>query len=71
MAVDLLPELALIPSGDFLMGSDDADDDESPAHKVHLDDFLIAVHPVTQPNTSASCTTPATARRRSTSCRWW
>ena len=47
MAADLLPELALIPSGEFLMGSDDADDDEKPAHRVHLDDFLIAVHPVT------------------------
>ena len=30
------------------MGSDDADDDERPAHRVHVDDFLIAVHPVTQ-----------------------
>jgi len=29
------------------MGSDDADADEKPAHRVHLDDFLIAVHPVT------------------------
>jgi formylglycine-generating enzyme len=48
MAADLLPEMALIPSGEFLMGSDDADDDERPAHRVHLDDFLIAVHPVTQ-----------------------
>ena len=47
MAADLLPELALIPSGEFLMGSDDADDDERPAHRVHLDDFLMAVHPVT------------------------
>lgn len=47
MASDLLPELALIPSGEFLMGSDDADDDERPPHRVHLDDFHIAVHPVT------------------------
>src|SRR6185436_299182 len=47
MAADLLPEMALIPSGEFLMGSDDADDDEKPAHRVHLDDFLVAVHPVT------------------------
>jgi formylglycine-generating enzyme required for sulfatase activity len=44
---DLLPEFALIPSGEFVMGSDDADEDERPAHRVHLDDFLIAVHPVT------------------------
>ena len=47
MPPDLLPELALIPSGEFLMGSDDADDDERPAHRVHVDDFLMAVHPVT------------------------
>jgi formylglycine-generating enzyme len=47
MAAELLPELALIPAGEFLMGSDDADDDEKPAHRVYLDDFLIAVHPVT------------------------
>lgn len=44
---DLLPELALIPSGDFVMGSDDGEEDERPAHRVHLDDFLIGVHPVT------------------------
>jgi formylglycine-generating enzyme required for sulfatase activity len=48
MASDLLPELALIPAGEFIMGSDDAEEDERPAHRVHLDDFLIAVHPVTQ-----------------------
>lgn len=48
MAADLLPELALIPSGEFVMGSEDADEDERPAHRVSVDDFLIAVHPVTQ-----------------------
>jgi len=47
MAAELLPELALIPSGEFLMGSDEAAD-ERPAHRVHLDDFLIGVQPVTQ-----------------------
>jgi len=46
MPVDLLPELVLVPSGDFVMGSDDADD-ERPAHRVHLDAFMIAVQPVT------------------------
>lgn len=48
MPADLLPELALIPSGEFLMGSHAAADDEGPMHRVHLDDFKIAVHPVTQ-----------------------
>jgi len=47
MPADLLPELALIPAGEFLMGSNDADEDERPEHRVHVDDFLIGVHPVT------------------------
>ena len=44
---DLLPELARIPAGDFTMGADDAEEDERPPHRVHLDEFLIGVHPVT------------------------
>ncbi len=48
MPADLLPELALIPSGEFVMGSDDADEDERPAHRVSVDAFRMAVHPVTQ-----------------------
>src|SRR4051812_47838192 len=47
MASDLVPELALIPTGEFLMGSDDAEDDERPVHPVHVDDFFIGVQPVT------------------------
>lgn len=47
MAFELIPELALIPSGEFVMGSDEADEDERPAHRVHLDDYLIAAQPVT------------------------
>jgi sulfatase modifying factor 1 len=46
-AADLLSEFALIPSGEFVMGSDDADEDERPPHRVHLDDFFMAVHSVT------------------------
>jgi len=46
-AADLLPELKLVPAGEFVMGTDDADEDERPAHRIHLDDFLIAAHPVT------------------------
>jgi formylglycine-generating enzyme len=48
MSADLLPELALIPAGEFLMGSEDSDPDERPVHSVHLDAFLIGVQPVTQ-----------------------
>lgn len=47
MKADLLPELALIPSGEFLMGSDDGDEDERPAHRVHVEEFNIGVQPVT------------------------
>ena len=47
-AADILPELALVPAGEFVMGTEDADDDERPAHRVHLDDFLMGVQPVTQ-----------------------
>ena len=47
MTSDLAPELALIPAGDFLMGSEDAEEDERPVHRVHVDDFLLGVQPVT------------------------
>lgn len=47
MSADLLPELAVIPSGEFLMGSNEGDDDERPAHSVHLEEYSIGVHPVT------------------------
>lgn len=47
MAADLLPDLALIPAGEFLMGSDEADEDEKPVHRVHVEDFFMAVQPVT------------------------
>ena len=47
MASDLAPELALIPAGEFLMGSEDAEEDERPVHRVHVDDFFIGVQPVT------------------------
>jgi sulfatase modifying factor 1 len=46
MQADLLPELALVPAGDFLMGSDDAEEDERPVHRVYLEDFYLGVQPV-------------------------
>lgn len=42
-----MPELARIPAGEFIMGSEEADEDERPAHCVYLDEFHLAVHPVT------------------------
>jgi formylglycine-generating enzyme required for sulfatase activity len=41
------PDLARIPAGDFLMGASDADDDERPVHRVHVGEFYIGRHPVT------------------------
>jgi formylglycine-generating enzyme required for sulfatase activity len=34
-------EMVLIPAGDFIMGSDTGDPNESPSHVVHLDTFYI------------------------------
>ncbi len=39
--------MLLIPKGEFLMGSNDADDDQKPAHKVYLDAFYIDKYEVT------------------------
>ena len=30
-----------VPAGEFIMGSNDGDDDEKPEHKVYLDDYWI------------------------------
>ncbi len=43
-----LVEMILIAGGDFEMGSDDADSDESPAHNVTVSDFWIGKKEVTQ-----------------------
>lgn len=42
-----LPELARIPAGEFLMGSNGAEEDERPPHQVFVDEFLIGIYPVT------------------------
>jgi formylglycine-generating enzyme required for sulfatase activity len=36
-----------VPAGWFLMGADDGRDDERPVHRVWIDAFELAVHPVT------------------------
>lgn len=36
-----------IPAGDFIMGTDERFSDEGPRHVVHLDNYLIDRHPVT------------------------
>ncbi|MBM3239638.1 tetratricopeptide repeat protein [Candidatus Poribacteria bacterium] len=40
-------EMALIPAGEFQMGSNDGGDREKPVHTVYLDAFYIDVYPVT------------------------
>ena len=46
MTLDALPRLALIPAGEFLMGADEAEEDERPVHRVHVDDVLMGIQPV-------------------------
>jgi sulfatase modifying factor 1 len=43
----LLPDLARISGGDFLMGAADAEEDERPVHHVHVGEFFIGRFPVT------------------------
>jgi len=40
--------MVLVPAGKFTMGSEDGEPDERPAHKVHLDAYLIDQTPVTR-----------------------
>ena len=61
MTADLQPELSRIPAGEFLMGSDRGDDDERPAHRVRVAEFLMAVEPVT--NAQYARFVRATSRR--------
>src|SRR5207248_7596311 len=40
--------LVLLPAGDFVMGDDDGDADEKPAHKVHVNAFFMDTREITQ-----------------------
>jgi formylglycine-generating enzyme required for sulfatase activity len=40
-------EMALIPAGEFWMGSGDGNDDEKPRHRVELDAFYIDRYEIT------------------------
>jgi formylglycine-generating enzyme len=44
---EFVPEFRTIPAGAFVMGSDAGAADERPAHSVYVDEFGIAVHPIT------------------------
>lgn len=39
--------MVLVPAGDFMMGSDKGDEDESPVHRVHLNAFYLDKFEVT------------------------
>jgi formylglycine-generating enzyme required for sulfatase activity len=39
--------MVLVPGGQFLMGSDDGNPDESPAHRIYVSSFFIDIHEVT------------------------
>jgi formylglycine-generating enzyme required for sulfatase activity len=47
MADQPLLEVARIAAGEFVMGADDGEDDESPPHRAYVDEFAIGTHPVT------------------------
>ena len=63
--------MALIPAGEFLMGSPDSDSDEKPQHRVSLDAYYIDVYEVTNARyascvSAGECTAPAEGRGIST-----
>jgi formylglycine-generating enzyme len=47
MLEDLVPRFTRIPGGEFGMGANDGDEDERPAHRVHVDAFEISLNAVT------------------------
>jgi len=46
-SADVLPALVLIPEGWFLMGCESGQDNEKPVHRVWIDEFQMAICPVT------------------------
>jgi formylglycine-generating enzyme required for sulfatase activity len=42
-----LLDVARIPASEFLMGAEDGEEDERPAHRAYLDEYCIGTHPVT------------------------
>jgi formylglycine-generating enzyme required for sulfatase activity len=47
MTDESLLRVARIAAGEFVMGADDGEDDERPAHRAYVDDFAIGVCTVT------------------------
>jgi formylglycine-generating enzyme required for sulfatase activity len=44
---EAVPDMIRIPATQFIMGSEDGEEDERPAHAVTLDPYEISAHPVT------------------------
>jgi formylglycine-generating enzyme required for sulfatase activity len=47
MPDELFPRFARVPEGEFVMGADDGDEDERPAHTASVDAFHLSVFPIT------------------------
>jgi formylglycine-generating enzyme len=47
MSDELLLQVARIAAGEFVMGSEDGEEDERPRHRAYIDDFAIGTYPVT------------------------
>jgi formylglycine-generating enzyme required for sulfatase activity len=47
MVEQSLPKAARIPAGEFLMGAEDGEEDERPAHRTYVDEFCLGAHPIT------------------------
>ena len=47
MPDEVLPQFVRVPPGEFVMGADDGEEDERPAHRVHLDAYYMSVHCIT------------------------
>jgi formylglycine-generating enzyme required for sulfatase activity len=61
--------MRLVPAGEFIMGSENGEDDEKPAHTVTLDDYYMDVYEVTNAQYAACvdagvCTAPSNSGYR-------
>lgn len=61
-------EMILIPAGEFIMGSDDGEENEKPVHAVYLDSYEIGKYPVTVAQYRKFC--EATGRRMPNAPHW-
>jgi formylglycine-generating enzyme len=47
VTIESIPDLAIIPAGSFLMGSENGQENEMPRHRVWVDDFGLGKLPIT------------------------